>query len=111
MLNIALKTAIAASGKPQMRIAQLARMNEIALSNVVRGRRKATTQQRQRLSVILGQPIATLFPDGMLCLGDGGDNRSTRCPANDHSNGDRDYTVGHQHSKGSGAYALRHRWI
>ena len=54
---------------------------------------------------------AALFPGGMTCLGDGGEKRSHMCPANDHANGDRDYTVGHQHSKGAGAYALRHRWI
>lgn len=45
-----------------------------------------------------------LYPHGMQCLGD-------HCPANDHSNGDRDYTPGHQHSGGSGAYAIRQRWL
>ena len=53
---------------------------------------------------IVNSLSGALFPDGMTCLGN-------MCPANDHSNGDRDYTVGHQHSKGAGAYALRHRWI
>jgi len=44
-----------------------------------------------------------LYPDGFVCIGEG-------CPANDHSNGDRDYTP-HQHSKGAGAYAIRQRWL
>jgi hypothetical protein len=43
----------------------------------------------------------TLYPDAFDCIGD-------RCPANDHSNGDRDYTP-HRHS--DGGYALRHRWL
>ena len=45
----------------------------------------------------------SLYPNGFECIGDG-------CPSNDHSNGDRDYTVGHVvHS--DGGYALRNRWI
>ena len=44
-----------------------------------------------------------LFPESFVCIGE-------HCPANDHSNGDRDYTP-HQHSKGAGGYALRHRWL
>lgn len=43
----------------------------------------------------------TLFPDGFDCVGD-------RCPSNDHSNGDRDYSP-HRHS--DGGYALRQRWM
>ncbi len=50
---------------------------------------------------------AVLFPRGFECIGTGEDHRD-RCPSNDHSNGDRDYTP-HHHS--SGGYALRHRWI
>jgi hypothetical protein len=42
-----------------------------------------------------------LFPDGFTCVG-------KRCPSNDHSNGDRDYTPHHHHS---GGYALNHRWM
>lgn len=59
-----------------------------------------------------------LYPDGFGCIGD-------KCPSNDHSNGDRDYTphgcgltphlrgvlVGTDHWHGAGDYALRHRWI
>ena len=42
-----------------------------------------------------------LFKDGFECIGEG-------CPANDHSNGDRDYTP-HQHS--DAGYALRQQWM
>ena len=42
-----------------------------------------------------------LFREGFQCVGEG-------CPANDHSNGDRDYTP-HKHS--DPGYALRQRWI
>jgi len=80
-----------------------------------------------------------LYPDGFGCLGDGGENRSARCPSNDHSNGDRDYTphdcnadrpesgnvyashhthqgpargkYGTCHWHTAGDYALRHRWL
>ena len=53
---------------------------------------------------IVSELSAMLYPDGFACIGEG-------CPANDHSNGDRNYTVGHQHSKGAGCYAIRHRWL
>jgi hypothetical protein len=49
----------------------------------------------------------TLYPDGYGCIGKG-------CPANDHANGDRDYT---KHTKRAphwhrdGGYALRQRWL
>lgn len=43
-----------------------------------------------------------LYPQGFGCIGSG-------CPANDHSNGDRDYTLGHVHP--DGGYALRQRWL
>lgn len=42
-----------------------------------------------------------LFKDGFICVGEG-------CPANDHSNGDRDYTP-HLHS--NAGYALRQHWM
>lgn len=51
---------------------------------------------------------STLYPNGYDCIGDGGKDRNKRCPSNDHSNGDRDYTP-HHHS--DGGYALRHHWI
>lgn len=61
-----------------------------------------------------------LYPDGHPCTGE-------RCPSNDHSNGDRDYTpehrgnargdvwpghpLWHPHQHSDGGYALRHRWL
>ena len=50
-----------------------------------------------------------LYPDGFECIGAGDpDVWGSRCPSNDHSNGDRDYSP-HQHR--SGGYALRHDWL
>jgi hypothetical protein len=50
-----------------------------------------------------------LFPNGFECIGEGDSDRwGSRCPSNDHSNGDRDYSP-HHHS--SGGYALRHEWL
>jgi hypothetical protein len=50
---------------------------------------------------------SVLWPDGFMCVGD-----STicgkRCPSNDHSNGDRNYTA---HLHRDGGYALRQAWI
>lgn len=47
----------------------------------------------------------TLFPNGFYCVGKD-DTTGTRCCSNDHSNGDRDYTM-HKHT--DGGYALRKR--
>lgn len=44
-----------------------------------------------------------LYPEGYGCIGEG-------CPANDHVNGDRDYTPGHAQHR-DGGYAVRQRWI
>ena len=44
---------------------------------------------------------SALFRDNFTCIGEG-------CPANDHFNGDRDYTP-HQHS--DAGYALRQLWL
>jgi hypothetical protein len=43
-----------------------------------------------------------LWPKGVPCTGE-------HCLSNDHSNGDRDYTVGKVHQ--DGGYALRQRWM
>lgn len=48
-----------------------------------------------------------LYPDGFECTGENGHGQN-RCPSNDHSNGDRDYTP-HEHK--SGGYAFHHEWI
>lgn len=42
-----------------------------------------------------------LFLDGFVCIGE-------KCPSNDHSNGDRDYSP-HMHTEGG--YALKQRWM
>jgi hypothetical protein len=42
-----------------------------------------------------------LFKDGFECIGE-------KCPSNDHSNGDRDYSP-HHHKEGG--YCLRHKWL
>ena len=50
----------------------------------------------------------TMFRDGFTCIGERKDDRSNRCPSNDHSNGDRDYT---SHNHTDGGYALRSTWL
>ena len=42
-----------------------------------------------------------LHPAGFECIGE-------RCPSNEHSNGDRNYSP-HQHTEGG--YSLRHEWL
>lgn len=54
------------------------------------------------------QLSSVLFRNGFDCVGKGEAGSGTYCPSNDHSNGDRDYTL-HHHD--SGGYALRHRWL
>jgi hypothetical protein len=44
-----------------------------------------------------------MYPDGFPCTGD-------RCPSNDHSNGDRDYTPGHVVHR-DGGYAISQTWL
>lgn len=44
-----------------------------------------------------------MYPEGHPCTGD-------RCPSNDHSNGDRDYTPGHVVHR-DGGYAVKQRWL
>lgn len=50
----------------------------------------------------------TMFPDGFGCIGRD-DEARIYCPSNDHSNGDRDFTIGHPHV--SGGYAIQQRWL
>lgn len=45
-----------------------------------------------------------LYPKGFECIGE----EPIRCPSNDHSNGDRDYTPHHHND---GGYALKQRWL
>jgi hypothetical protein len=44
-----------------------------------------------------------LFADGFECCGE------DRCPSNDHTNGDRNYSPDHVHT--DPGYALRQRWL
>ena len=44
-----------------------------------------------------------LYPQGFACTGE------NTCPASDHNNGDREYSVSKIHS--NGGYALQHRWM
>lgn len=46
-----------------------------------------------------------LYPAGFECIGES----PVRCPSNDHSNGDRNYSPDHKHE--SGGYALRQTWM
>jgi hypothetical protein len=50
----------------------------------------------------------TLWPNGFDCIGEGDGSYSTRCPSNDHANGDRNYTPHHHSDSG---YLLKHHWI
>lgn len=60
--NVALKTAIFASGREQQRIAKLARIAPEKLSHVIHGRRELDDKERERLARVLGKPEAELFP-------------------------------------------------
>lgn len=60
-MNYELKSALLRSGVAQYEIAQRAGLSETALSRIVRGRRAATCEERQRLAVALGLPESALF--------------------------------------------------
>lgn len=60
--NVALKTAIFASGREQRRIAKMARIAPEKLSHVVHGRRELDDAERARLARVLGKSEAELFP-------------------------------------------------
>lgn len=47
------------------------------------------------------------WPKGFVCIGDS-DKYRKRCPANDHVNGDRDYSP---HIHKDGGYCLRQEWV
>lgn len=62
--NVALKSAIFATGKHQQRIARLARIQPQKLSHVIHGRRELDDAERDRLANVLGKSIGELFPIG-----------------------------------------------
>ena len=59
--NLALKTAIVATGQLQHRVARRARIHPQRLSNAIHGRKILNDKERERLSKILGQSEAELF--------------------------------------------------
>lgn len=66
--NVALKTAIAQTGKKQQRVADLAHVDRSKLSHVVSGRRRLAPKERERLQKVLTScgvhvSMAVLFPE------------------------------------------------
>ncbi len=59
--NLALKLAIVASGHTSRRIAQRARIGEVRLSALVRGRLAATDAEKRTLARLLGHAPDVLF--------------------------------------------------
>lgn len=59
--NVALKSAIFATGKHQKRIASLARIPAEKLSHAIHGRRELDDDERARLARVLGKPESELF--------------------------------------------------
>lgn len=60
--NVALKTAIFATGHEQQQIAKRARISPQKLSHVIHGRRDLDDRERERLARVLGKTEAELFP-------------------------------------------------
>lgn len=61
-LNVALKTALFATGKQQQKIAKAARIAPQKLSHVLRGRRELDADERKRLARVLDRSEEELFP-------------------------------------------------
>jgi transcriptional regulator with XRE-family HTH domain len=64
-LNLPLKIALVSAGKPQSEIAELARIHETRLSQIVRGRVTATESERLRLAGVLQRSVDELFPEAL----------------------------------------------
>lgn len=62
-LNIALKTALIATGKKQKRVAKLVGIQEIQLSKIVRGHRPPSEDERSKLAKFLGMSESELFAE------------------------------------------------
>jgi len=62
VLNVALKTAVFATGKRQQRIAKLAGIDPQTLSRAIHGRRDLASDARARLARVLGKSEDELFP-------------------------------------------------
>lgn len=59
--NVALKTALFATGKDQQLIAKRARISPQKLSHVIHGRRDLEPEERERLAKVLGKTQDELF--------------------------------------------------
>jgi predicted transcriptional regulator len=63
-LNVALRVAIAASGRTQKHIARRAGINQWRLSRIVQGDVTPTPTEQARLARILDKPVQDLFSEG-----------------------------------------------
>ena len=61
-MNMALKVAIVQSGQTSRAIAQRARIPEVRLSGIVRGRFVATDDEKAALGKTLRRDVADIFP-------------------------------------------------
>jgi hypothetical protein len=60
--NLSLKVAIVATGHSQRAVGLRARIPEVRLSDIIRGRVEATSRERRALSRVVGRPVSELFP-------------------------------------------------
>lgn len=61
----ALKIAIWDSGKPQIVVAQKAKIHETRLSKIVHGHLEPTADEQKALARVLRRPIDELFPEAL----------------------------------------------
>lgn len=61
-MNTALKVACIESGKDQLEIAELARVNYTRLSQIIRNRVTATESEKLRLAGVLQRSVDSIFP-------------------------------------------------
>lgn len=62
-MNMPLKLAVVASGKPAYQIAAQLDITDTRLSKIIYGRLGPKVEEQQKLSEILGKPICELFPN------------------------------------------------
>jgi transcriptional regulator with XRE-family HTH domain len=62
MLNMPLKLALVESGKKQEQIADLAKIHNTRLSQIVHQKVTASESEQLRLAGVLGRPVRALFP-------------------------------------------------
>ncbi len=61
--NFTLKRAIGGSSFYQKTIARRARIHEVRLSKIIRGRGIPTEKEKERLALVLHVPVSDLFPE------------------------------------------------